>query len=430
MRNLFRAILDLVRNTVGLSHQMLISISAIFLTFYAVFVVFNYPNTVLYVGMTIMFLGAWIPLLLAIGWKMGYLDHLFFEIETDNIGFADSGESNVFVYANTPGHVLRWQKEVDGIVVNDYVLVEESEPDQSEREKTLIQRTWGLYWIGPKFLNRSVHMIPLTKKKASSQLRKDMPVEEWVVGSDEVVYVNQLRRQFPRPVRVVDMKFNDGIEANLLVLSNYEVVVPRRAVYTLKGDFFSLLELYTMTAMKDVAGKMGSKQFRISGQVEDSQLSKDVVALINKILIRECGIRIKGASIPVYNLSSEEEEKAAKALELAKQQGEAKVEEARQKASAALITAENAAAIKVIDATAEAQADNLRNAASVTDFTLAAQASVALGAHPDIAVQASASVARATRYTHPDSPVGTQVEGSGGIIAIPPVERKVVLTDK
>ncbi len=367
---------------------------------------------------------------MAIAWKMGYLDHLFFEIETDNIGFGDSGESNVFVYANTPGHVLRWQREIDDIVVNDYVLIEEEHPNQAEEEKTFIQGTWGLFWIGPKFLNRSVHMIPLTKKKAASQLRKDMPVEDWIVGSNEVVYVNQLRRQFPRSVPVVDMKFNDGIEANMLVLANYEVVVPRKAVYTLKGDFFSLVELYTMTAMKDVAGKMGSKEFRMEGQVEGSRMSSNVVALINKILIRECGIRIKGASIPVYNLSSEEEEKAAKAKELAKQQGEANVEAAEQRAKAALVTAQNDAAIKVIDARAEAKADRLRNAASVTDFTLAAKASVGLGAHPDIAVQASASVARATRYTHPESNVTTQVEGGGATVAIPPAERKVVTTDK
>ncbi len=409
---------------------MLVAIAAIFLTFYAIFVVFSYPAVVLYVGMSLVFLMIWIPLLLAIAWKMGSLDHFFTEIETDNIGFGDSGESNKFVYANTPGHVLRWQREIEDIVVNDYVLIDEEHPNQAEEEKTFIQRTWGLYWIGPKFLNRSVHMIPLTKKKAASQLRKDMPVEEWIVGSNEVVYVNQLRRQFPRSVPVVDMKFNDGIEANMLVLANYEVVVPRKAVYTLKGDFFGLVELYTMTAMKDVAGKMGSKQFRMEGQVEGSEMSKDVVALINKILIRECGIRIKGASIPVYNLSSEEEEKAAKAKELAKQQGEADVEAAEQRARAAIITARNAAEVKIIDATAEAQADNLRNAASVTDFTLAAQTSVSLGAHPDIAVQASASVARATRYTHPDSNVTTQVEGGGTTVAIPPAERKVVLTDK
>lgn len=377
----------------------------------------------------VIFLVLWIPLLVGIAWKRGYLSHLFFTVETDNIGFVDSGESNVFVYANTPGHVLRWVKEIDGIEVNDYVLIEEEHPNQAEEERNFIQRTWGLYWVGPEFLNRTVHMIPLTKKKRASSLRPGMPVNEWIVGSDEVVTVNQLRRKFPRPVPVVDVKFNDGVEANMLTLGNYEVVVPRKIVYGLKGDFFGLVEMYTMTAMKDVVGKMDSTTFKTEGQVEGSQMSKDVVSIINKVLIRECGVRIKGVSIPVYNLSTDREEAAAKEQKLQEQEGLGRIKKAEADAEVARVTAERAAANKIIDATAEAKADRLRNAASITDFTLAAKAGVKLGANPDIAVQASASVARSTRYTHPDSKVTTQVEG-GATVAIPPAERKVVITDK
>ncbi|MEQ1499982.1 MAG: hypothetical protein ABL917_01255 [Parcubacteria group bacterium] len=385
-------------------------------------------------------------LLLGIAWNTGYLRSLFFQIETSNLAFVDSGQSNVFTYANVTGKILRWGVKIDDVLVqgkiirtevrdgdeliNDWVLVDEEYEGQSEKEKTFIQKTWGYYWRGFDIFNRRVHVIPLTKKKANANLRPGMPPEEWITGSDNVAEVDQLRSEFPRPVAVPDMKFSDGIEANLLLQGNYEVVVPRRPVYNLKGDFTSIIESYTRTAMKDVAMTMTAEDFRKASQVEGSAMSNSIVALINRKLIETCGVRLRGASVPVYNLSSDAEEKAAKAEELARLEGLAKIAEAKAQAEVAKIAAERAAANKLIDATAEAEADNLRNAASITDVTLATTAMIKDGVHPDIAAQVAGATGRATRYTHPDSKVTTQVEGGGAVVTIPPIERKVVLADK
>lgn len=380
-----------------------------------------------------------------IAWKTGYLRSLFFEIEDGSLAFVDSGETNVFVYLNEPGYVLRWGLKIEDFlpeeelfymepkerirVVNDWVRVKEEYPGQSKDEKTFIQRKWGLYWRGFEFFNRKVHIIPLTKKKSNANMRPGMPPEEWVEGSDEVVMVDQLRTNFPRPVLVPDMKFFDGVEANLLAQATYEIVIPRLAVYNLKGEFFGSVVQYTRAGVADVYREISSVFFSEDSKIESGELPKKIVRVSNRQLVFVCGVRMTGVSIPVYNLSSDAEEKARKAAALAELEGQAAVAEANAKAQVTEINANAAARAKIIDATAEAQADNLRNAASITDVTLAAEALVKLGVHPDIAAQGAAAVGRATRYSDPNSKVTTQVEG-GGIIAIPPIERKVVLAER
>lgn len=353
-------------------------------------------------------------------WRTGYLNTLFFEIEDGNVAFVDSGQSNVFVYMNDPGYILEWGAEVDGVRINDWVRVTERYPGQSEKNKTFIQKTFGKYWVGFKFMNRKVHMIPLTKKRAATNIRPNMPPEEWITGTDDVVMVDQLRTVFPRPVAVPDLKFVDGFEAHLLLNGNYEVVVPRRLVYRLKGDFFGLLESYTRTGMNDVATAMTSTTFKASLRAEGSQMSSDIVAAINKTLIEVCGVKSKGFSIPIYNLSTDREEAAAKAAEIERLEGLGRIAKATADAEISRVAAERAAANKIIDARAEAEADNLRNAASITDITIATKELVGMGVDPNVAAMQATIVGKATRHTDPNSRVTTLVEGGNVPIAINP----------
>lgn len=380
------------------------------------------PDAVAVIGIFVVFFTLWIPLVILILWKTGYLRNLFFEIETDNVGFVDAGETNVFTYANVPHKILRKNVIVDGVLVRDWVLIDEEEEGQWEREKTWIQKRFGLYWVGFKFLNRRVHLIPITKKKAAAEIKPDMKPEEWITGDDKVVKIDQLRSKFPRPVLVPDLKFNDAVEANLLLLGNFELVVPRRPVYSLKGDFFDTLVNYVRAAMKDVAQRMDSDKFRVIGQVEGGQMSEDLRELINQKLIETCGVRLRGASIPVYNLSSDLEERAAKQAKLEEQQGRARLK--RQEFDNLVL---------VSKARAQADADRITGEASVTDVKTLANHFDSLGASPDVAATSATALGRAVRYTAPGSPVTTQVEGGGATIAIPPTdkpERRVVLTDE
>ncbi len=376
----------------------------------------------------ILFTVVMIPLVIGITWQTGYLRTLFFEIEEGNLGFVDSGQANVFTYSNIPGKILRDDVIVNGKSFED-VLVDEEYPGQWEKEKTFIQKEWGLYWVGFKFLNRKVHFIPITKERENPGLSKDMDPSEWIKRDPGVFPTDQLRGVFPRPVLVSDLKFVDNIEANMLAMCNLEVVIPRQFVYVQKGNF-GVIASYVRTGVNAFGQRMSADEFNKAGRVEGGDLSRAIVASINKRLESEVGVRLRGVGIPIYNASSDEEEDALKAAEIARLEGLATIETAKAAATASITTAEAAAKSKVIDARAEAKADKLRNKASITDITLMSAELVRQGTHPDIAAQSAALVGRATRYTDKQSPVTTQVEGNGQLAITPPIERKVVLATK
>lgn len=368
-------------------------------------------------------------IILGISWKTGYLATLFFPIETGNIGFVDAGETNVFTYINIPGKVLR-----DGVEVNgkkfDGVIVDEEYPGQWLEEKTFIQKTWGQYWIGFKFLGRKVHRLEFTKERENPRLSKDMEPAEWIERDAGIFRTNELRSKFPRPVLVPDLKFADNIEANILAQCNLEVLIPKQLVYMQKGNFFNVIVSYVRTGVNDFCQKITANTFNSSKRIEGSDFSNEIVLSINTRLQTEVGVTLKGVSVPIYNTSSDEEEEALKAAEIARLEGLATIAKEEADAKALIVKAKAEAEKTIIDAKALAEADVILGQASVADVMATADHFKKIGADPDVAAHSATMLGRAKRFSKENSPVQTLVEGQSTIAVPPSTPKRVVLASQ
>ncbi|MFZ2621297.1 MAG: hypothetical protein WAX37_02200 [Minisyncoccia bacterium] len=362
-----------------------------------------------------------VPLLLAIAWKKGYLRTLFMTVETGNIGFVDAGETNVYTYPNIPGKTLDEHGElVDTNTLDKDGNRTHEEFSQNRFWKNWIMRKLGFYWVGFGFLGRKIHMFSITKEREAKKLVPGMDPGEWIERDPNPVLVSGLRYKFPRPVLVPDVKFTDNIEANILVLCKFEVLKPNVLVYTLKGNFFEILTSFVRSGVVDYCQKKSAVLFKDADKLDGGEMSREIIEAINNKIEDTVGVRLTGLAIPIYNASKDAEEEALKAAELARLNGLATVAKAKADAEARVVKADADAKAKIIDAEAEARADNLRNAASITDVTLAAQALKDMGADPNIATQGAVAVGRATRYSDPNSKVTTLVEGQSSTpVALP-----------
>jgi len=371
--------------------------------------------------MLLIFLVLMIPLLFGIAWKSGRLRELFTTVETGNIKFIDAGETNVKTYINIPGKVLRGGVIVDG---------------NSEKEKSWLQKQYGLYWVGFSFLNRKVHTFPLVKERENPNITPETKPEKWI-ERDDPVEIDELRWQFPRPVLVPAVEFKDKIQGNLLVLVNFEVLVPNTPIYILKARFFEILASYVRIA---VIGYCQTKTFNEFVTEVDKKDGGDMSrAILDEVKAgieglrkkseEKVGITVTGLGVSQYDSTKPEAQQALEAAELATIQGLATIKKAEADAKALIVKAEAEAKRKVIDAKGLAKADRILGKASVADVIALNDNFIDTGAHPDVAAQSATSLGRAHRFSKEDSPVSTLVEGQANM-AIPPTEKKVVLASK
>ncbi len=393
------------------------------------------------IGGLLLLFGPLITTLVVIGLvRRGYMENPVFEIESGNIGYVDSGASLWRMYSNVDG--MKLQKGatiedkdlgIDEITINDFVLV----PGNNNGELTpfgwILKKYWGVYWRGFGFLNRKVHIIPITKKYVNVDLRANLDPKYWIMGNKDggdekksgdakfsVVQAGGLRVKFPRPVAIADVKFSDKQEAQMLILVSFRVIVPATPIYTLKGDLMSYLENTALAAFKNVIQQMSSSQFAGESHIEGSDMTMRALRAVNKRLLLMAGVVIEAISVQIYNLSSDREEAAAKAASLAELEGKA------------ALTAQEWTNKKVLSkAETDARAARLLNEASITDATGLADHYVGLGADPNVAATEASTVAKSKRYTTPGSPVTTHVEGGGAPIAIQPsMAPRIEITDR
>lgn len=333
-----------------------------------------------------------------IAWKTGYLDKLFTTVETGSIKFIDAGESHHRTYINIPGKVLKNGEIVDG---------------NSEGDKTFLQREYGFYWVGFPFLGRKVHTFPISRDKEKESLTPNMDPGTWIQRSPEKKDVSELRFNFPRPVLVPDVKFNDGVEANILVLCRFEVRTPITPVYELKAGFFEALVSFVRTGVLNYCGSISSTDFKTADRLDGGTMSTNIISAVGKQILEKIGIEITGLSVAVYNLSSDPEEKAAKAKALAQQEGEALV-----------ATAEAQKKVTLIGAKAQAKAAKKIGETAMIDLTNAVKKLTELGVDPNQAAVVVGGVSEATRLSGPQSKITVVSRGATPLPLAIPIEPK------
>jgi len=364
----------------------------------------------------VLFIIIMVPLLLGIAWKTGYLRTLFTTIETGNIKFVDAGETNVKTYINIPGKILQGGEIING------------NPDAKKGLMRWIQKKFGFYWVGFAFLGRKVHTFSLIKERESRELKPNMEPSAWI-EREQAKPSEELRWKFPRPVLVPDVKFQDNIEANILVLCKFEVLRPTVLMYIQKGSFFENLISFVRSGMVNYCKEMSADMFKSSNLLDGGDMSTKIRLAVNDRIEDEFGVRLTGLAVPIYNMSRLAEEEALEAAELARLNGLATIATAEANARAIVVKANADAEAKLIDAKAEAEADQIRAVASVADVVVTARTFKELGADPNIAVQQASGVGRATRFADPSSKVTTLVDGQSNV-ALPLPQKQVVLAER
>jgi len=228
---------------------------------------------------------------------------------------------------------------------------------------------WGIHFVSLAYPARSVHRFPIIKARLTTKAVADS--ESTVIGRIEVdpepVMVSELWESFYRPFAVISAETKDNLHINLLVMGSFRVEIPYIPVFTFRGDFFSLIEFAVNSAVTDYALGKTYDELLKEPKGKDSGLFKALMAINENAtvgtttggLVKGLGIRVTGFTVEGFEMSKEDKlalDAKAK-LQIAKDEGKAKVEQARLDARAAEHRAKAATAEtrKLIEALETAQ---------------------------------------------------------------------------
>ena len=247
--------------------------------------------------------------------KLGF----YTTLETGNIKYINHGETLWKIIADVPGKIVSGQNKL----VN------------GNFNKNWLNERFGLYWVGIPGI-ASVESFKIQKKK-ELEITKGKPPVEWIHDSGSVE-VDSLRATFPRPFLLMDVELGNRVQVTLLVVAMFEVVDAFIPVPRLKGDFFGNTGSTLKSAVDDILkGFMSIDDFILATKgeggilkvLENSTLNgKVVISEFNKKLEQQVGLHLIGASIPDYEASDKEIQKAMNQKSIAKMNADAVVETA------------------------------------------------------------------------------------------------------
>lgn len=317
---------------------------------------------------------------------------LFTDLESENIMFRASRKSHIETIIDIRGHVL--DKKTGDI---NPILDLNGNIDLSQPPKPWLRNAMGLWWIGPPMF-RQKYRFDIIKERINPKLNPDTEPENWIVQDKEVAHVYELRWKFPRPVFTPKVEFAGNVQANILVLANFQVKNPYRAVFTQNARFFELIKSYIETAVNAYCNIRSFDEFRVvdkqiqsgkkhyTGMADPEGFSQFIVDNVNETLIEETGISITGAIVIRYDSSTQALQDALQAEELAKLHR-----------SKALIEADENYQVTVKNAQAASEADRIRATNLVQDIKVIMETFIEKGVHPDIAAQSAATIGDAER---------------------------------
>ncbi len=106
-----------------------------------------------------------------------------------------------------------------------------------------LRNKWGFFWVSAFYPQRHIHKFNVVK----SRLRRNVehgqtPIEDMIETDATLSEVDNLLWRFPRAVLVGGIEFADRLTASLVVLSNFQVIMPNVPVFIYKADFFPQIE--------------------------------------------------------------------------------------------------------------------------------------------------------------------------------------------
>lgn len=345
------------------------------------------------------------------------IEYVFFtDLESENIMFIASRKSHIRTVIDIKGHKL----DQNGDIIP--ILDANGNIDLSQPPKTLLRNWLGLWWVGlPMF--RQKYAFDIIKERVNPKISSETEPEEWVIQDKKPAHIYELRWKFPRPVFVPNVEFDGNVQANILVLANFQVRNPYRAVFTQNARFFELIKSYIETAVNAYCNHRSFNEFRLADkQLKDGKkhytamadpqgFSQFIMDNVNEVLEREVGICITGATVTRYDSSTQVLQDALQAEALA---------ELRKKK--ALVEAEENYQVTIRKAQADSEADRLRAKNIVEDIKETMATLIEKGVDPNIAAQMAATIGESQRISGMTN-LTTYVKGGGANIAIPIKEK-------
>ncbi len=295
-----------------------------------------------------------------------------FEIDVADISDSEFDEISLPKTANEEPDVLRLPKMsvrpmsvpvIDAILPINPPLNQEWFGKQTEevRDKIALEREerrkkyspgilegrFGFYWVSLIYPYRRLHRfdeIPRIKLRESTSLTgsrsEGEAAAEVIVTEDPLLNATGFLWQFPRPIIVKGVEFADFFQADIVVQSILQVIMPYRPVFVYQPDnMFANLSATIRSAIVDFCRSMTMRQFVrfIKSGYGDEKFYLRVFSKLNahtdkapRGTIEEFGVWIRNAWVQDIIPIKEAEDvlKALRAKEVAVRQGEARLAQA------------------------------------------------------------------------------------------------------
>lgn len=268
----------------------------------------------------------------------------------------------------------------------------------------------GVFWVSILYPIRKVHKFKIDKYRLvqGGSLPADHKMSD-LVSVEPDVEVDSLRRYIPRPTFISEVELKDGIPVDIVVMTEYEVIIPRIPIFSLKGKFFPLLDAAIEAAVNDVGNAVTYMQLITTETGKGSGFSEKILKMVADHLEKTVGIRPTSCYIVQLGLLAADQavKDATKAQEVETLKGKG----------------------VVAAATAKAEAIKLLADANARTFGAAFDTLTGKGVNPDLAVHNISRVLAFREIAGIDSKIQTFVEAGAAVgVTIPTSQTSVPAT--
>lgn len=254
----------------------------------------------------------------------------------------------------------------------------------------------GVFWVSILYPLRKIHTFKIDKHRLvqGGSLPANHPMSDLVSVETDVV-VDSLRRFIPRPTFIGEVELADGIPVDIVVMTEYEVIIPRIPIFNLMGKFFPLLDAAIEAAVNDVGNAVTYMQLITTPTGKGSSFSETIIKMVDDHLERTVGIRPTSCYIVQLGLLAADQavKDATIAGEVENLKGKGVIAAAKAKAEAITLLAD----------------------ANARTFVAALDALVDKGVNPNVAIQQISRVLAFREIAGLDSKIQTFVEAGAAM---------------
>jgi hypothetical protein len=259
----------------------------------------------------------------------------------------------------------------------------------------------GVFWVSIIYPLRKIHKFKIDKYRLvqGGTLPTNHQMSD-LVAIEPDVEVDSLRRFIPRPTFINEVELKDGIPVDIVVMTEYEVIIPRIPIFSLKGKFFPLLDAAIEAAVNDVGNAVTYMQLITTPTGKGSGFSDTILKMVADHLERTVGIRPTSCYIVQLGLLAADQavKDATKAQEVETLKGKGVIAAADAKAQAITLLAD----------------------ANARTFVAAFDALTGKGVDPNVAVHNIGRVLAFREIAGIDSTIQTFVEAGAAVgVTIP-----------